>query len=444
MTRASLSVGLAIGAAVACPLAGRTAPAPDLARRADWQVRIAPPDDGRRWAEVRSVEPGSAAERAGLSPGDRIVAVNGVSTDTVSRFDDARQASRGGAALRLTVVRGGDTRTIELTPRPAARESDPALDITYGVVSNPLGHRQRTIVTRPAGARGKLPSLILVPWLSCSSVEVLNRPQGGMSRLLAGIVRDSGFLVMRVEKPGVGDSEGPPCSATDLTTEMAGERAALAQLRAHPSFDPDRLFVLGMSLGGGRASLVAERDNVRGYVSIVGLVKTWFEHMMEVERRRLTLSGKPAAEINAAMRGYAELYVEYLVHGKTPGDVIRDRPALAALWYDEPAHQYGRPAAFYTQVQALDLEAAWQRVNVPTLVVAGEYDWIMSQDDYDRIVELVNRNRPGAATLVRWPRASHELEQFASRKAAFDDDGGTFDDALPRLVVSWLQRAAAR
>jgi pimeloyl-ACP methyl ester carboxylesterase len=426
---------VAIGLSAAAPAAA------DLARRADWQARVASPGE-QPWAEVRSVEPGSAAERAGLRAGDRITRVDGVRADQPSRFDDARRATRGERRVKLDVVRGGRTLQIQFAPRPVPLESDPALEIVYGSVTSSLGHRLRTIITLPAGAVGKLPSLILVPWLSCSSVEVLNRPAEGMDRLLAGILRQSGFLVMRVERPGVGDSEGPSCSKADLAAEMAGERAALAQLKGHRQFDPDRLFVLGMSLGGGRAPLLTEGERVRGFVSIVGVVKTWFEHMMEIERRRLTLSGTPASEVNQAMRGYAELYAGYLLGGKTPARVVRERPALKPLWTDEPAHQYGRPAAFYHQVQALNLEAAWARVRVPTLIVAGEYDWIMSQDDYDLMAGLINRNRPGAATLLRWPRASHELVQYPSRKAAFDEEGGTFDDALITQIVRWLKRQA--
>ncbi len=430
--------------ALACAVASPRAASADLARRVHWQARVSAPDRNP-WAEVVSVEPGSAAARAGLRAGDRITHVDGVKTDTPSRFGDARRASRAGRTVSLHVVRGGRGVRVAFTPPAVPRESDPALDIEYGVVRSRLGHRLRTIVTRPAGARGRLPSLILVPWLSCSSVEVLNRPKPeGMDRLLAGILRESGFLVMRVERPGVGDSEGPSCSRADLAAEMAGERAALARLEAHPSFDSERLFVLGMSLGGGRAPLLVEGEKVRGFVSVVGLVKTWFEHMMEHERRRLVLAGRTPAEVNQAMRGYALLYADYLIRGKTPGRVVREHPELAPLWYDEPAHQYGRPAAFYAQVQALDLEAAWHKVRVPTLFVAGDYDWIMSQDDYDRMAALVDRNLPGGATLIRWPRASHELIQYPSRQAAFDETGGRFDDAIITAVVKWLRQQAAR
>jgi pimeloyl-ACP methyl ester carboxylesterase len=422
--------------------AGGTPPA-DLARRADWQMVIVPPEN-QAWAEVRTVTPKSAAARARIKAGDRITHVNGVRTDTPSGFGDARRASRGGSPVVLSVERDGKAREIKFTPPPLALETDPALDIRYGFITTGSGFRQRTIITRPANATGKLPSLILVPWLSCASVEVLNKSAEGMDRLLAGILRDSGFLTLRVEKPGVGDSEGPGCSRTDLKTEMAGILLALEQLKAHPDFDPDRLFVMGMSLGGGLAPLVGDGEKVRGFVSIVGVVKTWFEHMMEIERRRLTLSGKSPGEVNDALSGYAELYTEYLIRGKTPEQVITERPALKSLWYDEPLHQYGRPAAFYSQLQTLNLEAAWQKVAVPTLIVAGEYDWIMSQDDYDIMAGLVNRNAAGAATLVRWPRASHELVQYASREAAFNEEGGTFDDALTSLVVNWLKEQAGR
>ena len=89
------------------------------------------------------------------------------------------------------------------------------------------------------------------------------------------------------------------------------------------------------------------------------------------------------------------------------------------------------------------LEAAWAKVGGPTLIVFGEYDWIMSQDDFERMAALVNDKSPGAATLVRRPRASHELQQYASPKAAFDDEGGTFDAAIIDLVVQWLRQQGA-
>jgi hypothetical protein len=140
------------------------------------------------------------------------VSVNGARLQEAHQFDDARQASRAGIPVRLGVMSDGRAPQLVFTHRALALESDPSLDITYGVVTSSLGIRQRVILTKPAGAVGKLPSLILVPWLSCSSVEVLNRKPRGMDALLAGIIQRSGYLTLRVERPGVGDSEGPACA----------------------------------------------------------------------------------------------------------------------------------------------------------------------------------------------------------------------------------------
>lgn len=65
-------------------------------------------------------------------------------------------------------------------------------------------------------------------------------------------------------------------------------------------------------------------------------------------------------------------------------------------------------------------------------------DWIKSHDGYNRVAALVNANSPGA---VR-PRASQELQQYVSPRAAFNEEGSTFDEGVIDLVVAWLQKEA--
>ena len=54
---------------------------------------------------------------------------------------------------------------------------------------------------------------------------------------------------------------------------------------------------------------------------------------------------------------------------------------MEEFWYDTPDGQYGRPAAFYQQLQALNLGEAWQKMNAPVLVIRGGADDIMSRAD---------------------------------------------------------------
>ena len=66
--------------------------------------------DRERSMRVDRVEPGGPAARAGLTAGDRIVAVNGRPLETIYRYWDAVDRGRPGETVRLTVQRQVDSR----------------------------------------------------------------------------------------------------------------------------------------------------------------------------------------------------------------------------------------------------------------------------------------------------------------------------------------------
>jgi pimeloyl-ACP methyl ester carboxylesterase len=310
--------------------------------------------------------------------------------------------------------------------------------VELGSVRDARGERLRTLTTVPR-SDGKLPAIFLSGWLSCDSIEIPASAGDGVARLLRQLVTDSGAILARVDKPGVGDSEGN-CAETDFDTELSGYRAAFRALREHPRVDASRIIMLGISNGGGFSPLVAEGAPVAGFVSIGGWSKTWFEHMIELERRRLALEGRPRSAISAEMKPLSEFHAAYLLERRTPAEVIRLKPALKSVWYDEPTHQYGRPAAYYHQLQALDLGAAWSKVAVPALIVWGEYDWIMSREDQVLIVDAINANAPGKARLLSVPRMDHSFSTHATPKGAFDHMGsGDYPQAAAADIVTFIR-----
>jgi len=318
-------------------------------------------------------------------------------------------------------------------PRTKPLEQHPGIETVAGTVEGAGGRRLRTFVTAPPGA-GKLLSVFVVGWLSCDSVELTGTPRG-VNRLLQDLVRKSGGLVFRVDKPGVGDSEGD-CAKTDFVTELEGYRRAFAVFRQHPRVDPARLVLLGISNGGGFAPLVAGDAPIAGYVSVGGWSKTWFEHMVDLERRRFVLSGTEPAKVTAQLKPLLEFHAAYLFDRLTPAQVVERRPQLKGVWYDEPDSQYGRPASFYHQLQDLDLAAVWGKVRSPTLVVWGDYDWIMDRADQEQIVRLVG---PPARLLVV-PRADHGLTQHPDQKTAFTNMGrGEYAAAAAEEIVAFVK-----
>jgi pimeloyl-ACP methyl ester carboxylesterase len=311
--------------------------------------------------------------------------------------------------------------------------------VEYGSVVSARGHRVRTITTRPPNAPGRLPLIVFLPWLSCDSIESPRGQSDGWSRMLHAVASGVDAVFVRVDKPGVGDSEGD-CSKTALEDDLAAYRAAIRVALERPDVDASRLTLFGGSIGGAFAPLLAGEFKVHSIAVAGGFSRTWSEHILGHERRRLTLSGATPAAVNSAMRGFVDFYALYLDSHLTPVEVLARRPDLKPLWYDAPEHQYGRHARYFQEVQAQNVEAAWDAVRVPTLVVWGEYDWIMGRADQERIVEIVNAHRSGLARLVVVPGMNHHFERFATPVEAFREKGGSYAGDATEAIVDWLRR----
>jgi pimeloyl-ACP methyl ester carboxylesterase len=311
--------------------------------------------------------------------------------------------------------------------------------VEYGSVVSARSARVRTVTTRPPNAAGRLPLIAFVPWLSCDSIESPRGATDGWSRMLHTVASSVEAVFVRVDKPGVGDSEGD-CSRTALEDDLAAYRAAIRVALERPDVDASRLTLFGGSIGGAFAPLLAGEFKVHSIAVAGGFSRTWSEHILGHERRRLTVSGATPAAVNSAMRGFVDFYALYLDSHLTPVEVLARRPDLKPLWYDAPDHQYGRHARYFQEVQAQNVEAAWDAVRVPTLVVWGEYDWIMGRADQERIVEIVNAHAPALARLVVVPGMNHHFERFATPVEAFREKDGTYATDATATIVDWLRR----
>ncbi len=313
------------------------------------------------------------------------------------------------------------------------------VEIRYGEARSDKGYRVRTYTSRPAGATGRLPLVVFIPWLSCDAVEDPMSSRNGWMLMLRHVMRQAGAQVVRIEKPGVGDSEGPGCGQTDLDDDLAAFRAGIRAALADPGADPARLYLFGGSIGGALAPVLAGEFDAHGVIVSGGYARTWLEHMLAIERRRLTLSGQAPEAVNAAMRAFGGFYDRVLNGGETPAQALAARPEWKPFWYDAPDGQYGRRMRYYQQLQALDVEGAWRKVAVPVLIVQGELDWIMGREESDRAAAIVAARDPSLVTYVLRRGMNHHWETFPDAVAAFRERGGTFDEAAATAVVAWLK-----
>ena len=299
----------------------------------------------------------------------------------------------------------------------------------YDWVTNPKGQRIRIIVTRHKNTTGKVPAIFFVGWLSCDSVEYVNGETDAFGAIFWRLIETSGFATMRMDKPGVGESDGN-CAQTDFQTELDSYRAAFNSLGKYDFIDQNKIFVVGLSNGGGTAPLAVGTHPVRGFIAASSWGRTWYEHMLDLERGSLVREGSlSSTQIDQALKDLSAFYKSYLIEGKTPGDVLKQHPEWKSLWHDEPEGQYGRPAAFYQQLQALNLRKLWQEVSAPVLVLHGTSDTIMSRADSLAIADTVNRAHPGHAEFLEIERADHLLASHNK----------LIDSVVPKML-DWMRK----
>lgn len=391
-------------------------------------------------AQVTNITPKSKFEKAKFLVGDIITHINSLPLHQKSQTSDILFGIKGGKIVSFRVLRQQKIIEKEVVFEEQILESYKNTSVEYSYIGTEYGDKLRTIITTPKQRKEKYPAVLLVQWLSCSSIENYRKPYYGYDYILSYFANSSDMIFMRVEKPSVGDSKGVPCSECDLNRELAGYKNALQKLKQNPNVDTTQIYILGLSLGTSLAPLVGKGQNIKGYIVSGGCTVTWLEHMIELERRRLFLLGENYAQINQKMRSYIPFYQKYYVEKKTPIEIIHQNHQFSELWYEGDAHQYGRPAAFYHQVQEQNFEAAWSEVNSPTLVLYGEYDWIMSQNDHEKIAYLINQNKPNTAEFFVIPKAGHLLSTYSTPQDAFNWKDPQKSERLIPIIDNWMKK----
>jgi pimeloyl-ACP methyl ester carboxylesterase len=410
----------------------------DLLRRADLGARFSFPDGKNAGVKVRRVASGSQLDQAGLKKDDVVISLNREPLVDPDRWSDIVYSLRGGQTIDLLVNRNKEYLNLTLTLDKLAKESFPGVDVSYETVVSGKGQKIRTIITRPSSASDKLPAIFLVGGLSCSSIELYpGRPIQGWTQVLSDLVTKSGMVLMRVEKPGVGDSNGA-CGESNFEQDMAAFESAFNSLLLKPYVDSTQVIIYGSSMGSAIAPVLANEFSVAGIISDGTFVKSWFEHMLEIERRIQAFQGVDEGEISRKMNeGFIPLYYGMLIEKKSYRQVINEKPWLAEYNYHGDAHMYGRPVSYYHQIQDMNFAEAWHNLKVPVRIIRGTNDWIMSDADNDLIIEILEKNDHQDHQLYRYPGLDHWNMIHETALDSFTGKPGKWEDGISQVIIDF-------
>jgi hypothetical protein len=416
MFRSTLLGAAAALLALTCP----SAAAADLPRRAWHGLAFAPADGGLK---VLQVVPGGAGEAAGLKPGDIVSAMGGV--DLKSLADVQSPASRAvpaGAKIDYKLRREGRSLTLSTIAKARPDETVAAgLKGEYGAATF-KDALLRTHVTKPSPS-GRLPAVLMVSGFSCSSV--IDIPESNSWRHIVTTLAQAGFLVMRVEKPNIGDSRGGPlCEDMDLDTEAAAYAAGLRALQARKEVDPDKVFIFGHSLGGVTGPMAAaEVGGVRGIAAYGFLPTPWYEYLLMIQRNQAGQMSSNLVMHEEFMRAAAPFLYKFLVEKQAPADLVAADPRIEsvardAIQWDGGRRALGRDINVLWDLQDLNQPALLTKIKTPFLIMHGDADpAVMYADGPRAIARIVNQDRKGQGVYCEFKGVNHSIAQTGSLAA---------------------------
>ena len=206
--------------------------------------------------------------------------------------------------------------------------------------------------------------------------QVLN-----VGNALAAALAAHGVASLRFDKRGVGRSDGDYLRTSfDRETSDAGD--ALDRLRVADGVDPERVAVIGHSVGAAIAIRLAAGDGrVAGAVLLAGSLRSGAEVMAWQSER-----------IAATLRGPSRWFAGRFLRRQ---ERVRQR-LLAST---EEIVRVGRselPGQWFREYMAYDPEPDLRTVRCPVLAVTGRKDVQVDPDDVARIGAIVGAEFEGA------------------------------------------------
>jgi uncharacterized protein len=327
-------------------------------------------------------------------------------TIPIASLDVVREDVASVAARQETVFREGDE-TVRV----------PATGFTIaGTVSRPQA-------IRPGERR---PAVVLVPGSGRVDRDevVAGIPIFGQ---LASALADAGYVVIRYDKRGVGQSGGREESAT-LEDYAEDVRSVVRFMSRRRDVDPRRITVVGHSEGGWTGLLAASREKRIARLAMLATPGTTGAALV-LEQQQRTLERSALTEAEKQERVALQQKIQQAVLTGTGWDGI---PEPLRRQADTP---------WFASLLAFDPARVMPRVRQPLLIVQPELDRQVPAHHATRLAELAKaRRRQAPVEVTTLPGLNHlfvpattgEVDEYATLEAR------AISPELPKVLASWI------
>jgi pimeloyl-ACP methyl ester carboxylesterase len=368
----------------------------------------------------------------------------GTTTFPVRRFELLFANATGELLINLvTDERGSLIRlTVPAQALDVVRDDIASSNSRTNVYANPgdeavtipaAGFNLGATLTRPQGASlpARLPAVVL---LAGTGVNDRDGYAAGIPILgqLAGAFADAGFLVVRYDKRGYGQSGGRTESVT-LTDYAEDARTIVTWLSKRKDIDPKRIALVGHSEGAWVALLAASREKrVAAVAAIAAPSTTGSELVLEQQGRALEQINAEPAERQQKIELQQKIHAAVL-----SGKGWEDIPAPLRQQADTP---------WFQSLLAYDPAKVVDDVRQPMLFVQGQLDRQVPIEHLERIADLARRtSKSKSVEVVSVRGVNHLLVPAVTGEVS---EYGTLTDRtvsgeVTTAIAGWLTRTFA-
>jgi pimeloyl-ACP methyl ester carboxylesterase len=245
---------------------------------------------------------------------------------------------------------------------------------------------------------------------------------------IAGALADAGYLAVRYDKRGYGQTGGRAESATimDFAEDL---RAVVRYLEKRKDVDPKRIVVLGHSEGAWVALLAASREKkIAGVISIAAPASTGAELILEQQQHQLDQLKVPDAERQAKVELQKKIH-EAVITGKGWDAIPLELRSQA-------------DSAWFQSLLLFDPAKVVKDVRQPLLIVHPELDRQVPVAHADKLAELAKAGRSRSVELVTVRGVNHLLVPATTGEVSEYNsltDRNVSKD-VTKTIVDWLAK----
>ena len=284
-------------------------------------------------------------------------------------------------------------------------------------------------LTVPAGvSKLRLPTVVLVAGSGSVDRDEVVAGVPIFAQLARGL-SDQGFLVLRYDKRGVGQSGGRNERVTldDYADDLI---TAVKWLARRPDVDPKRIAVAGHSEGGAVAMLAAAREKqITSLILIAAPGTRGSDLVLEQQQHALDLIKASDEERKAKIELQAK--IQAAVMTDTGWDSIP--PDLRAQ----------ADSAWFKSLLLFDPQKVMQKIEQPILIIQGDLDQQVFPHHADQLTALARtRKKAPPVEAVHLPGINHLLVPATTGDVA---EYGSLPDktvtpAVAKTIADWLKK----